>query len=289
MEEAWQSYFADHHSLQQALQPINETQAVGTVISQEIWPLLHWNLEINMGSSSPQHHCISSQRIPEYLCCAAKAEITTPVCLFGEVRTWHAPWCCFKDHGTDSYKQCDTSRPEKGDFFFFSSSGFEADAIFTSERLLVSLCEWRTRSSLPLHTTTKEKVCSPATPPAPHIKARFRSTQCSRLPHLWATFKAYQEDSSKNAVYFFDPDIRSGASGPTPPNFYLSSRISHTPLSHENAFPWAASPTFWHSCHLLCSRFPFKKSHWYSQISNLWFRWPFSPGVCSSQASLPQT
>jgi len=36
MEEAWQSYFADHHSLQQALQPINETQAVGTVISQEI-------------------------------------------------------------------------------------------------------------------------------------------------------------------------------------------------------------------------------------------------------------
>lgn len=53
MGKTWQSYSADH----QSLQPINKTWAARTVMLQEIWPLLHWDVELNR-SCSP-HHCSS--------------------------------------------------------------------------------------------------------------------------------------------------------------------------------------------------------------------------------------
>lgn len=60
-------------------------------------------------------------------------------------------------------------------------------------------------SSIAQHVATNEKICSPTTPPAPDIEGLFWSTQQSRLPHVWASFKAYQEDFSKNAAYFLIP------------------------------------------------------------------------------------
>lgn len=110
----------------------------------------------------------------------------------GKSTTLHCP----QDHGKHSQEQCDTLRPEKGDYSFTSS--FETDAVFVPERLVFPFVG---REPYPLchctaHVVPPKGTWSPQLLPQ---KDYFKALQAT-LP--WASLKPFHEELSKNAGCF---------------------------------------------------------------------------------------
>lgn len=123
--------------------------------------------------------------------------------------------------------------------------------------------------------TTKESQQLCNTPCSWHWRMILKHSALQATLPL-ASFKAYQEDFSKNATFWCWHLFRSNWSVTI--KFCHTESDSHTLLSQETAILWAASPASWHSCRFLCSSFPFKKPIDRARFQTLDFTGTFSLG-----------
>lgn len=122
---------------------------------------------------------------------------------------------CPRDHGKHPREQCDTCRPDKGSYSF--PSGFETDAIFTSERLLFAFVG---REQDPLCHCTVHMAPPKREPGAPQLLPEqnlFKAHSTPGYPALGFP-QSLPRGVQQKCWVFFDPGICSGVRDLIPPN-----------------------------------------------------------------------